>query len=114
MALGIIPDAPGLEVAALVDLKIDLDEEKAARVTAQVEANVLSRASRDLKIYADRFASQIPTLEDEIEHLEDKVVEGLNEVRARELCLEHTTRANDNYQKEVAKLTKKLESKSPD
>jgi hypothetical protein len=38
-------------------------------------------------------------------------MEGLNEVRARELCLERTTRANDDYQKQVAQLTKKLESK---
>jgi predicted RNase H-like nuclease (RuvC/YqgF family) len=114
MALGVIPGAPGSEAAALVDQKIDLDEEKAARVAAQVEADVLSRAIRDLKISVDWFASQIPTLEDKVKHLEDKEVEGLNEVRAWELYLEHTTRANDEYQKEVAQLTKKLESKSPD
>jgi hypothetical protein len=30
MALGVIPGAPGSEAAALVDQKIDLDEEKAA------------------------------------------------------------------------------------
>jgi hypothetical protein len=46
--------------------------------------------------------------------VEDKVVEGLNEVRARELCLERSTGANDDYQKEVAQLTKKLECKSPE
>jgi hypothetical protein len=54
-----------------------------------------------LKASADRFATQIPTLEDKVKHLEDKVVEGLNEVRARELCLGHTTWANYDYQKEV-------------
>jgi hypothetical protein len=67
-----------------------------------------------LKVSTDRFSTQIPTLEDKVKHLEDKVVEGLNEVRAWELYLEHTTRANDDYQKEVAELIKKLESKSPD
>jgi hypothetical protein len=71
MALGIIPGAPGSEAAALVDLKTDLDEGKATRVAAQVEANVLSWAVRDLKISADRFASQIPTLDDKVKHLED-------------------------------------------
>jgi hypothetical protein len=81
---------------------------------AHVEADVLSRVVRDLKISADKFATQIPTLEDKVKHLEDKVVEGLKEVSARELCLEHTTQVNDNYQKEVTQLTKKLESKSPD
>jgi hypothetical protein len=43
------------------------------------------------------FASQIPTLEDKVKHPEDKVVEALKEVRARELCLERTTQPNDNY-----------------
>jgi outer membrane murein-binding lipoprotein Lpp len=58
---------------------------------------VLTQEVRDLKISADRFATQISTLEDKVKHLENKVVDGLNEIRARELCLEHTTRANDDY-----------------
>jgi predicted phage-related endonuclease len=82
LALGIIPGALGSEVQALADLKADLDEEKATRVTAQVEADVLFRAVRDLKISTDRLATQIPTLEDKVKHLEDKEVEGLKEVRA--------------------------------
>jgi predicted nucleic acid-binding Zn-ribbon protein len=113
LAFGIIPNVPGSKAKALADLKADMDEEKAAQVTAQVEADILSWAVHDLKVSADRFASQIPTLEGKVKHIEDKVVEGLKEVRAWELCLEHTTQANDNYQKEVAQFTKKLESKSP-
>jgi hypothetical protein len=34
LALGIIPGAPGSEAQALVNLKADLDEENATRVTA--------------------------------------------------------------------------------
>jgi chromosome segregation ATPase len=97
MALDVIPGAPGSEAKAFADLKVDLDEENAARVAAQVKANVLSRTVHDLKVSADRFASQIPTLEDKVKHLEDKVVEGLKEVRAWELCLERITQANDDY-----------------
>jgi hypothetical protein len=52
---------------------------------------VLTRAVKDLKISIDRFVAQISTLEDKVKHLENKVVDGLNEVRAWELCLEHTT-----------------------
>jgi hypothetical protein len=48
----------------------------------QVEANTLSRVVCDLKVSTDKFATQIPTLEDKVKHLEDKVVEGLKEVRA--------------------------------
>jgi hypothetical protein len=73
----------------------------------------LTRAVKDLKIYADKFAAQIPILDEKVKHLENKVVDGLNEVRARELCLERTTKANDDYQKQNAQLTKKLESKFP-
>jgi hypothetical protein len=97
LALGVIPSAPGSEAQALAHLKEDRDEEKAAQVTAQVEADVLSCVVHDLKIYADRFTTQIPMLEDKVKHLEDKVVEGVKEVRARELRLECTTQANDNY-----------------
>jgi hypothetical protein len=42
------------------------------------------------------------------------VVDGLNEVRAQELCLEHTIKANDDYPKQIAQLAKKLEIKSFD
>jgi hypothetical protein len=78
LVLGVIPSALGSEAQGLDDLKADMEEEKAARVVAQVEANILSWAVHDLKDSADRFTTQIPTLE-------DKVVEGL--------CLEHTTQA---------------------
>jgi hypothetical protein len=36
MALGIIPGALDLAAKAFIDLKADLDEEKAARLTAQI------------------------------------------------------------------------------
>jgi hypothetical protein len=86
MALSIIPGAPGSAAKAFVELKADLDEQKAARLTTQIEVDMLTRAVRDLKISADRFATQIPTLEYKVKHLENKVVDGLNETRARELC----------------------------
>jgi hypothetical protein len=56
-------------------------------------------AVKDLKILADRFATQIPTLEVKVKHIENKVVDRLNEVRDQELCLERTTQANDDYKK---------------
>jgi hypothetical protein len=57
VALDIIPGAPDSATKAFIDLKVDLDEEKAARLTAQIEVDVLSQVVRDLKISADRFAS---------------------------------------------------------
>jgi archaellum component FlaC len=98
VVLDIIPDALNSGANAFIDLKADLDKEKAIWLAAQIEVDVLTRAVKDLKIVVDMFASQIPTLEDKVKHLENKVVDGLNEVRARELCLERTSRVNDDYQ----------------
>jgi hypothetical protein len=112
MALGVVPGDPDSATKAFVDLKTKLDKERDARIAGQVEIDVQTRVVQDLKISADRFAAQISTLEDKVKHLENKVVDGLNEVRAHELYLERTTRANEVYKKQNARLTKKLESKS--
>jgi hypothetical protein len=42
MALGIIPGALDSASKDFVDMKVDLDEEKVARLAAQVEIDVLS------------------------------------------------------------------------
>jgi hypothetical protein len=63
-------------------LKTELDKEKATQKVAQIEADTLDQVVKDLKISADKFAAQIPTLKDQVKHLENKVVDGLNEVRA--------------------------------
>jgi hypothetical protein len=91
MALGIVPGDPDSAAKAFANLKIRLDKEKAARKAAQIEVDALTRAVKDLKIYADKFAAQIPTLKDKVKHLGHTVVDGLNEVRARGLCMERTT-----------------------
>jgi chromosome segregation ATPase len=112
MVLGIVPGDPDSATKAFVDLKTELDNEKATRKAAEIEVDMLARAVKDLKILADKFTAQIPTLEDKVKHLENKVVDVLNEVKAQELCLECTTRANEDYKKQNTQLTKKLESKS--
>jgi hypothetical protein len=111
MDLGIIVGASDLASKAFANMKADLDEEDATWLAAPVKVDVLSRAIKDQKIFADRFTTQIPILEYKVKHLENKVVDGLNEIWARELCLECTTQANDDYQKQISQLTKKLESK---
>jgi chromosome segregation ATPase len=98
---------------AFADLKAELEKEKSVREIAQAEVDTLTRAVKDLKISADKFAAQVPILEEKVKHLENKVVDGLNEVRAMELCLEHMTKENDDYKKQNAQLTRKLESKFP-
>jgi hypothetical protein len=97
MALGIVLGDPNSATKAFADPKAELEKEKAAREMAQTEVGTLTRAAKDLKIFTDNFAAQIPALKEKVKHLENKVIDGLNEVRARELCLEHTTKANDDY-----------------
>jgi uncharacterized protein (DUF3084 family) len=99
MALSIFPGDPDSAAKAFTDLKIEQDKEKVAQKIAQIEVDTLTRAIKDLKISADKFATQISTLEDMVKHLENNVVHGLNEVRARERCLERTTIMNDDYKK---------------
>jgi outer membrane murein-binding lipoprotein Lpp len=113
VALGIISGDPNSAAKAFANLKIELDKEKTTWKAAQIEVNTLARAVNDLKISTDKFAAQIPTLEDKVKHLENKVVDGLNEVRARELCLDRTTWANDDYKDQNAQLTSNLETKFP-
>jgi chromosome segregation ATPase len=112
MVLDIVPSDPDSATKAFTDLKTELDNEKTTRKAAEIEVDMLARAVKDLKILADKFTAQIPTLEDKVKHLENKVVDVLNEVKAQELCLECTTRANEDYKKQNTQLTKKLESKS--
>jgi hypothetical protein len=108
MALGIVPDDPDSATKAFADLRAGLDKERGTRIVGQVKIDVLTQAVKDLKISADRFTAQIPTLLDKVKRLKNKVADGLNEVRAWELCLECTTRANVDYKKQNAQLTKKL------
>jgi chromosome segregation ATPase len=112
MALGIVLGDPDSAAKAFADLKTELDNEKVAQKVAQIKVDTMAWAVKDLKISADKFTPQITTLEDKVKYLKNKVVDGLNEVRARELCLECTTQANNDYKKQNAQLTKKLESKS--
>jgi hypothetical protein len=57
MALGIIPTDPDSAAKPFVDLKMDLDKEKATRLAAQIEVDLFPRAIKDLKISTDRFAT---------------------------------------------------------
>jgi hypothetical protein len=71
-------------------LKFELEHEKAARKEAQVKIEALAWAVGDLKKMVDKFTAQVPALE-------EKVLDGLNKLCAKELSLEGTTKANEDY-----------------
>jgi hypothetical protein len=56
---------------AFLDLKTELDNEKAAQKVAQIEVDTLAWAVKDLKISVDKFATQIPTLRDKVKYLKN-------------------------------------------
>jgi chromosome segregation ATPase len=113
LALGVEPGDQDSAVKSLAALKAELAQEKAARGKAQAENETLTRAVDDLKKSTDRFATQIPDLEEKIKHLDNKVLHGLTELRAQELNLEPTTKANESYKSQNSELRKKSETKLP-
>jgi predicted nucleic acid-binding Zn-ribbon protein len=88
----------------LASLKSKLANAKTVRQEAQVEVQILAQVVGNLKKMADKLAIQIPALE-------ENVLDGLNELCAKELSLERTTKANEDYKSQNARLTKKLEGK---
>jgi chromosome segregation ATPase len=93
-------------------LKNELAEEKAARVKAQADAETLAREVEDLKKMVDRFAARVPTLEEKLKQLDNKVLDSLTEHRAHELNLEQTTKVSEDYRNQNTRLLKKLERMS--
>jgi septal ring factor EnvC (AmiA/AmiB activator) len=97
MALIVEPGDQDSTSKSLTALKSKLLEEKAARGKAQTEAETLAWAIDDLKKMVDRFTAQVIVLEDRVKHLDNMVLDELTELHAKELNLERTTKANENY-----------------
>jgi uncharacterized coiled-coil protein SlyX len=53
-----------------------------------VEVETLAEAIEDLKKTTSRFAAQVPTLEEKVKHLDNKVIDSLTEPYTKELSLE--------------------------
>jgi hypothetical protein len=104
MTLGVDPRDKDSIARYLASLKSELADEKAAQKEAKDEVQILARTCVDLKKTTDKFTTQVPTLE-------QKVLDGLTKLQAKELSLERTTKVNEDYKSKNAWLTKKLESK---
>jgi chromosome segregation ATPase len=102
-ALDVDPGDKDSATRYLISVKSKLAHEKSARKEAHVEVKALAWAIGDLNEKADKFTAQVPTLD-------EKVLDGLNKLQSKELSLEQTTKANEEYRSQNARLTKKLES----
>jgi hypothetical protein len=111
MAFGMILGDLDSAAKAFSALKEALVKEKVARQTAQTEVETLTWVVRDLKFSANDFAAQNPVLEEKVKHLDNKVINGLNGLRAQELSMQCITKANNDYKSQNAQLTRKLVSK---
>jgi uncharacterized coiled-coil protein SlyX len=56
-------------------MESELAEEKVVQEKAQTETETLDRVVEDLKKLADRFAAQIPVLEEKVKHLDNQVLD---------------------------------------
>jgi uncharacterized coiled-coil protein SlyX len=97
MPLGVEPGDQNLATKSLAAPKAELVEEKAGREKAQAEVETLAWAVVDLKNSVDKFAAQIPVLEEKVKRLDNKVIDTLNDACAKELSLERVTKANEDY-----------------
>jgi hypothetical protein len=61
MALGVVPSDLDSTAKSFADLKVELDKEKAAQETAQVEVDNPTRAVKDLKIFTNKFPESPPS-----------------------------------------------------
>jgi hypothetical protein len=111
MALSIEPGDHDSASKSLAALKSELAEEKVAQEKAQAKVETLARTVGDLKKTTDGLAAKVPFLEEKVKLLDNKVLDGLTEIRAKKLSLERTTKANEDYKSQNTRLTKKLESK---
>jgi chromosome segregation ATPase len=104
---------PNSATKSLAAQKFELAEEKATQQKAQTEAETLTQAVGELEKMADGFAVQIHVLEDKVKYLDNKVLNGVAEISAKELGLEQTTKTNEDYKNQNTRLTKKMESNLP-
>jgi hypothetical protein len=73
-------------------------DKKLAQEKVQADAEALSQIDEELKKTVDQLVAQVPSLVNQVKHLDNKVIDLLTELQARELCLERTTIANDDLQ----------------
>jgi hypothetical protein len=84
---------------------------KVAWEKAQDDVEILAWPVEEPKKMADKLTTQVPSLEDQVKHLDNKLIDSLTELHDRELCPERTTAANDDLQCQVTRQRKKSESK---
>jgi chromosome segregation ATPase len=111
-SLDVEPGDQDSTAKSLASLKDELVAEKTTCEMAQVEAETLTRVVEELKKTANQFAAQVPSLEEKVKYLDNKIIDLLTELCTRELCLERTIKANDDYKSQNTRLTKKFESKN--
>jgi septal ring factor EnvC (AmiA/AmiB activator) len=80
MALNIMPRDLDSATKSLTTLKAELVEAKTICKKAQVEAETLARAVKELKKTTDQFLAQVPALEEKVKHLNNTILDLLTEL----------------------------------
>jgi hypothetical protein len=77
MALGVEPGDQDSVAKFLATLKSELAEEKAGQGEAQAKVETLAWVVDGLKKTTDRFAAQVPALEEKVKYMDNKFLDGL-------------------------------------
>jgi chromosome segregation ATPase len=72
-----------LAAKSVAAMKAELAEEKVTRAKVQAKTETVARKVEDLKKMPDRFATQISSLEEKVEHLDNKVIDVFTEATLR-------------------------------
>jgi peptidoglycan hydrolase CwlO-like protein len=110
-ALDVEPGDQDSAAKSLANLKNELAKKRLAQEKAQADVESLSRVVEDIKKIADQLVAHIPSLETQVKNLNDKIADLNTVLQTRELILEQTTTAKDDFQRQNTRLTKKLEGK---
>jgi septal ring factor EnvC (AmiA/AmiB activator) len=92
-------------------LKNALADEKLGQEKAQMDAETLSWVVKEIKKTTNHLMAHVPSLETQVKNLNNKIVDLNTELGARELFLEQTTAAKDDFQHQSTRLMNKLEGK---
>jgi hypothetical protein len=96
----------------IATLQKELADTELARRDAVTDARVYSKVVQELKKMVDQLLAQVTPLETKVGVLSSTVIDRTAELHAKAIGLEWDTAAKVDFQKENARLTKKLKGES--
>jgi septal ring factor EnvC (AmiA/AmiB activator) len=97
-AIDVEPRDQDSTAKSIATLKKELVEEKLAQEKAKTDTGTLTQAVEEMKKALNQLIAHVPYLETQVKNLNDKIADLNTKLRVRELSLERTTAAKDEFQ----------------